>query len=136
MDEKRLNNIDKFVDDFFPENKKTPEEKAKSYIDKFDNLKEFKYIRTIEDFNKLKLGCRIRYVNNKEEFRWGGLLIKKIKKKEGRYLILANSEMKYFQISYDINYIFTKKVKKRNDNLRDIFLKSAGFDLNDFPVND
>lgn len=136
MENDRLKDIDNFVNNFFPNNNETPEEKANNYIKEFTDLKDFKFIRTIEDFNNLKLSNRIRYVNNKNEFRWGGILIKKIKKNDNRYLILANSEMKYFTISYDRNYIFKKKIKKRNDSLRDIFLKSAGFKLEDFPVSE
>ena len=54
-------------DAFFPNNNETPEEKANNYMKEFPELKDFKFIRTIEDFNNLKLSNRIRYVNNKNE---------------------------------------------------------------------
>jgi len=134
MNNDRLKNIDNIINKLFPNNNITPEEKANNYIKKYEYLKGFTFIRTDQDFENLKLSYRIRYVNSNGDFRWGGILIKKIKENDEKYLILGNCELKYFTISYDKNYIFFKRIKKRNESLRELFLKSAGFDINNFPI--
>lgn len=104
-------------------------------LNKFPELKDdYDYIETFDELEKYK-GNYFKYLNSKEELRQGGILVNTVKDIYGNYLILLKKEKKkFFKVNFDKNYIFKKKDK--NDIFRKLFLKSAGFDVLDFPIKD
>lgn len=108
------------VDILMPNNIKTKNEKKNKYLNMYPELKEYIYITKI---NNLILGHKIRYVDYKDNIRWGGILTKIINNK----LVIANKRLNYFHIYFERNYIFMKKPITKNDKLRKLFMSSIGF---------
>ena len=99
-----------------------------------DSLKQ-KYEIELNDYfhindknlDEMKTGGYIRYVNMKEEIKWGGILIKiKDEKKITKMkLVLKNSTNNYWNIKFKNFYIFYKKNVSRYDKFRDLFISKA-----------
>jgi len=70
----------------------------------------------------MDLGGYIRYVDSDNEIKWGGILLKKIKKNNIDYMIIANSQMKCITVSFYRNTIFYKKHITASDKNRKLFI--------------
>ena len=122
---KRELQIENFID-----NIKTQEEylneqeyKINKLIKRYNNeLEDYKYISSLNEFKSLKEGGYIRYFNLNEELKWGGILLKKFKYNDMNMMVLCNSYSKNFNISFDKNYIFYKKHTTQADKTRKLFL--------------
>lgn len=103
----RLKEIDEYVDHV------KPDDYINSIINKY-NLKEYKYIDTVEEFSLLKLRGTIKYVNKYDQkLRHGGLVVKIYKREQNQkwYCIIIKENKKYY-ISYNSNYIFYMESKQ------------------------
>ena len=92
---------------------------------KYNNeLEDYEYVKTIDEFYQLKLGGYIRYFNLNDEFRWGGILLRVYydKKKNRNLMVLTNKRYKRYVVSFDNNYIFYRKHRTQSDNYRNLFL--------------
>lgn len=104
------------------------ENNKKKYIESLfskykTKLADYIWIENLEDYDEIKLGGYIRYVNLNGELKWGGILVKKIIKKNGIHIMsLINSANEIFNLSYEKNYIFYKKRTSRNDKIRELFI--------------
>ena len=87
-------------------------------------LDKYDYIETIDDYNKIKLGGYIRYINFNGELKWGGFLIKKDINISNNFNIMtiANSHKQYIKVSFQNNHIFYKPHTTSTDKLKDIFI--------------
>ena len=86
-------------------------------------LDKYIWIESLEDYNEIKLGGYVRYVNFKNELKWGGILVKKTVKKSGIHMMaLINTNRNIFNISFERNYIFYKKHVSPNDKTRELFI--------------
>ena len=121
------------------------EMKNNKILDYTDTLIEEDYINTIfkkynnylvdyvyisDDYENLKLGGYVRYVNLNEELRFGGILIAKENEDDifKMKLILKNTTNNTWKISLLHNYIFYKSHKTKNDKFKNLFLKVAMID--------
>ena len=132
----REKEIDAIVNSFSSKKKWKNEidSKISKWFDDYEKeLEDYEFIYNIKEFNKIKIGGYIRYFNLNEEFRWGGILLKKKydKEKDRHLMVIGNTEFKRFVLSFEKNYIFYKNHKTANDKLRKIFLSY----LNDNDVN-
>lgn len=96
---------------------------------KFSNLLvDYTYIS--EDYDNLKLGGYVRYINLNEELRFGGILIAKENEEDifNTRLVLKNTTNNIWKISLLHNYIFYKSHKTKNDKFKNLFLKVAMLD--------
>ena len=95
-----------------------------------EELEGYEYIPTIEYFlNNCNNGGYIRYVNFNKNLKWGGILVKVSQNENNNEiiennidLILKNKTNKIYKINWRKNYIFYKKHKTSNDNLRELFI--------------
>ena len=96
---------------------------------KFNNfLVDYTYIS--DDYDNLKLGGYVRYINLNEELRFGGILIAKENEEDifNTRLVLKNTTNNIWKISLLHNYIFYKSHKTKNDKFKNLFLKVAMLD--------
>ena len=109
----RLKEIDEYVD------KVKPNDYINTIINNNVELKDYKYIESVEMFSILKLKGSMKYVNKYDKkLRSGGLLIKIYKKQSDQnwYAIILKENKKYY-VSYNSNYIFY--IENKNDLLVD-----------------
>ena len=127
----RLKEIDEIINSIKNEDSYLKElyEKSNLFKKKFKNeLEDYELITDLDSLYKLKSGGYIRYVNMKEEIRYGGILLKvfESENKDDFYkknlIILQNSDNKKWTISWEKNYIYYKKQTKKGDNLRNLFI--------------
>ena len=85
-------------------------------------LEEYRPIFDSYDYNNMDVGGYIRYVDSNNEIKWGGILLKKIKKNNIDYMIVANSQMKCITVSFYRNTIFYKKHTTASDKNRKLFI--------------
>jgi hypothetical protein len=98
----RLKEIDEYVD------KIKPNDYINTIIENNSELKEYKFIDSVEMFSILKLKGSMKYVNKYDKkLRSGGLLIKIYKKENNQqwYAVIKKADKKYY-VSYNSNYIF------------------------------
>ena len=129
--------IDKILNKNHDKNIKLNHDNALNYIkNNFSNeLDNYDHISTLEYFlNNCKNGGYIRYVNMKNELKWGGILLKiknpeydnlseeTYNNNENIVLVLKNKSNKIYEIDWRKNYIFYRKHKTSNDNLRELFI--------------
>ena len=127
----RLKEIDNFVNSIKSEEQYTLElqqkfdEYKKKYKEELDGYIE---VPNLETLYNLKLAGYIRYINLKDELRYGGILMKVFKAEsedefnKKNLILLKNSNDKKFTVSWEKNYIFYKQQTKKGDNLRDLFI--------------
>lgn len=125
MKSKRILDIENFLNNI--ETQHEYELKNKKIIEKYfkkysEYLEDYKYVKNIDEFNKLPYGGYIRYVDLDENLKWGGIFLKKYKYKDMTMLLLSNSLSKTFSISFDKNCIFYKKHTSQSDKTRKLFL--------------
>ena len=121
----REKKIDNFLKQF--DTQKEWEEKMNNKIKKFyknykEELEDYIFIKNKKEYNKLKLGGYIRYINFNDELRWGGILLKKNKYDDMDIMVISNSNSNIFQVSFDKNYIFYKEHTTQADKTRKLFL--------------
>ncbi len=75
------------------------------------------------DLDDLKPGGYVKYINYKDELKFGGILINKFINKNKLYLTLSNNNYKY-TLSFNRNIIFYLKNRTTADKLREIFISS------------
>ena len=85
-------------------------------------LEDYRPIFDQYDYDNMDLGGYIRYVDSDNEIKWGGILLKKIKKNNIDYMIIANSQMKCITVSFYRNTIFYKKHITASDKNRKLFI--------------
>lgn len=93
------------------------------YIDlkKYPELKEYNYIETEEELDKIHYGVYIKYLNANFKLKQGGFYIRDLKENNTRYVILHQKKYnKFYRVNFNKNYIFYKKTE--NDNKRSVFL--------------
>ena len=81
----------------FLDNIKTQEDwetDKQKYIDnitlQYSNyLEDYKIVKDKNEYNMLKLGGYIRYIDSMDKLKWGGILIKKIKTNDIDYMIFC-----------------------------------------------
>jgi hypothetical protein len=95
----------------------------KQLINQYQNeLEDYYFIDTINDYNNMDNGGYVRYFNLNKELKWGGILIKKIKQNDMDMMILSNSNCDRFAVSFRKNYIFYKNHTTQADKTRKLFL--------------
>ena len=122
---KREKDIDKFLNSIKTEDqwKKEMKKKVKKWKEKYKKeLEDYEFVYTSDELFQLKLGGYIRYINLNDELRWGGIYLKNFMNKDRTMIVLANSNMKTFTISFDSNYVFYKKHVRVNDRTRKLFI--------------
>ena len=100
------------------------EKNIKYLLEKYTKeLKSYEYISTLEYFlNNCKNGGYIRYVNMKNEIKWGGILLKiktpgedllktKYIENENIILVLKNSSNKIYEVDWRKIIYFIKNIK-------------------------
>jgi hypothetical protein len=87
-----------------------------------EELEDYMYIKNENEYNNLKKGGYIRYIDFNENLRWGGILLKKYDFNSINMMLLCNSSAKTFKISFENNYIFYKKHTTQSDKTRKLFL--------------
>ena len=97
----RLKEINDIVDILLPKNN------LNDMIRKYEvDLKDFDYIDTVEKFSILSLKGTMRYINKTDKkLRTGGLLVK-IYQKNNKWYAKIKQYDKFYDISYNSNYIF------------------------------
>ena len=108
----------------------TEEEFKNKLIDKVEflyekyegELKDYKFVLDLNSYEKIKPGGYIRYINFDHDLKWGGILLKKVKNNTRNVMVLQNSNMKRYSITFENKYIFYKEHKTQSDKLRDLFL--------------
>jgi|UniRef100_A0A6C0EBJ3 hypothetical protein len=109
---KRINEINSLIDNYVPNSITILKEK---YSNELDN---YKYIETIEEFSLLKLRGSLKYINKYDgNLRAGGLLIKIYKKDNNWIAIIKQMSGKRYNVSFKSNHIFYTEC--RTDSLRD-----------------
>ena len=121
----RLDNIDKFLRQI--KTQKEWEKEKKINVDNILNkykgeLEDYKLVKNVKEFNMLKLGGYIRYVDSNDDLKWGGILLKKIINNNIYKMILCNSSMDRYIISFHTNTIFYKKHTTASDKTRKFFV--------------
>ena len=122
----REKEINKMVDSIMTQEKW--ENNKKKHIESLFNkykteLDKYIWIESLEDYDEIKLGGYVRYVNMNGELKWGGILSKKTVKKSGIHMMaLINTTRDIFNVSFEKNYIFYKKHTSPNDKMRDLFI--------------
>lgn len=108
----RLKEISDIVDILLPRND------LNDMIRKYEaDLKDFDYIDTIEKFSVLPYKGIMRYINKTDKkLRSGGLLVK-IYQKDNKWYAKIKQYDKFYDISYNSNYIFY--LKNKDGLLRD-----------------
>jgi cyclopropane fatty-acyl-phospholipid synthase-like methyltransferase len=97
----RLKEINDIVDILLPKNN------LNDMIKKYEtDLQDFDYIDTVEKFSILSLKGTMRYINKTDKkLRTGGLLVK-IYQKNNKWYAKIKQYDKFYDISYNSNYIF------------------------------
>jgi len=97
----RLKEISDIVDILLPKNN------LNDMIQKYETeLRDFDYIDTVEKFSILHLKGTMRYINKTDKkLRTGGLLVK-IFMKDNKWYAKIKQYNKFYDISYNSNYIF------------------------------
>lgn len=120
---KRLKEIDDILESIEPNNK------INNYLEIYKNeLKDYKYVNSLEELYDLKSAGYIRYINLNGELKFGGILIKVFESEnkdefnKKNLILLQNSNNNKWVISYERNYIFYKNQTKKGDNLRNLFI--------------
>ena len=104
MINERLLEISKYVD------KTIKNDYINTLLEKYTELKDYTFIKTIEEFSLLSLKGSMKYINKYDKkLRNGGLLIKIYKKNEEWYAIIK--KQKFYHISFNKNYIFYLETK-------------------------
>ena len=85
-------------------------------------LEDYRPIVDSYDYDNMDVGGYIRYVDSNNEIKWGGILLKKIKKNNIDYMVVANSQMKCITVSFYRNTIFYKKHTTASDKNRKLFI--------------
>lgn len=86
-------------------------------------LDKYIWIENLEDYDIIKLGGYVRYVNIGGELKWGGILSKKTVNKNGVHMMtLITTNRGIFNISFENNHIFYKKHTSANDKMRELFI--------------
>jgi len=91
-------------------------EKYKKY------LEDYKLVKDIDEFNKIKVGGYIRYIDSDDNIKWGGFLLKKYNNNNIDYMIIANSNRKILTVSLYKNLIFYKPHLTSSDKTRKLFI--------------
>ncbi len=127
----RKTQISNFIDSYY----NNWEEDKNEFIEKISNkfYKELEKYIFVDNINDIKLGGYIRYVNNCEELKWGGILKKIIIENDKHYLLLANKYNNITRVCFEYNYIFYRKIVTRADKLREIFV--SYLDEDKYPVD-
>lgn len=127
----RLKEIDEIVSSIKSEKDYEKETKVKiSFLkEKYSSeLHEYNFVKTLEEFYNLKPGGYIRYVNFKDEIKYGGILVKSFESNntdefnKKNLLLIQNTNNKQWVVSREKNYIFYKPQTKKGDNLRNLFI--------------
>ena len=123
----RLKDINNLVESIKSQKnyEKSLEEKANKIKEKYLNeLEGFQLVKSKEELDKCKSGGYIRYINSKNELRYGGLLLKTFKPidKDIVFIMLQNSNNKKWSITWERNLIFYKNQVKKGDKLRSLFI--------------
>jgi porphobilinogen deaminase len=116
--------------DIFLNSIKTQEDWIKDkekYIIKITNLyskylEDYTIVKNISEYEMILVGGYVRYVDSMDELKWGGILIKKIKKNNIDYMILANTNMKRLTVSFYRNTIFYKNHTTASDKTKKFFI--------------
>jgi len=103
------------------------EDEKNDYINKMykiysKELEDYNGITNNKQYDNMELGGYVRYIDGDDELKWGGILLKKYKKNDFNYMILANSNMQRINVSYNRNTCFYKKHKTASDNRRQFFM--------------
>ena len=103
------------------------EDEKNTYVNKMykiynKELEDYNFIKNHKQYDNMELGGYVRYIDGDDNLKWGGILIKKYKKHEFNYMILANSNMQRLNVSYNRNTCFYKKHKTASDNRRQLFM--------------
>lgn len=117
------------------------EKKIELFLNQLDSQKEWeykqntliqklniKYSSELEDYlyinnvKHIKKGGYIRYINFDNDFRWGGIVVKKYKLNNLNLIIIKNITNKYLTISFEKNLIFFKNHTTQADKNKKIFL--------------
>lgn len=114
----------------FLDNIKTQEDwetDKQKYIDnitlQYSNyLEDYKIVKDKNEYNMLKLGGYIRYIDSMDKLKWGGILIKKIKTNDIDYMILGNTNMKRITVSFYRNTIYYKMHATASDKTKKLFI--------------
>ena len=120
--EKNINNLLKEI--------KTQEEweyEKNTRIEKLINknkkyLEDYKVVHNIEEYNKIKLGGYIRYIDSDDMIKWGGILLKKYNNNNIDYMVIANSNRKILTVSFYKNIILYKPHTTSSDKTRKLFI--------------
>ena len=109
--QKRINEINEIVDNNIPNS-------IILLIKKFsNNLENYKYIESVEEFSLLKLRGSFKYINKYDgNLRSGGLLIKIYKKDNNWYGIIKQISGKIYHVSFNSNHIFY--IESKSESLR------------------
>lgn len=106
------------------ESEKEKEDLIDEILQKYaDELKEYTFVDYDDFLLNVRLGGYIRYVNLKNELRWGGILIK-IENFDTRepLLTLMNTNKRVWTIKFSKHYIFYRPHRTYNDRLREVFM--------------
>jgi len=122
---KREMEIDSFINSIMTQEKW--ENDKNIYIDNIINkhnkyLEDYIIVLNKEEYDMINLGGYIRYVDSMNVLKWGGILLKKIKKNDIDYMILGNSNMKRITVSFYKNTIFYKKHTTASDKTKKLFI--------------
>lgn len=86
-------------------------------------LEDYNTVSNIKQYNELKLGGYIRYIDRNDNIKWGGILVKKLPTVDGLdYMLLLNSSMDSFKVCFQKNIIFYKIHCTIADKTRKLFI--------------
>ena len=86
-------------------------------------LENYIWLENLEEYENIKLGGYIRYVNMNDEIKWGGILVKKRIKLNGIHMMtIKNSKGDLFDVSFEKNYVFYKNHVSSSDKMRELFI--------------
>lgn len=116
--------------DLFLNNIKTQKEweiDKNKYIKKITNLystylEDYTIVKNKNEYDMIKLGGYIRYVDSMEKLKWGGILIKKITHNNIDYMILANTNKYRIIVAFYKNTIYYKNHTTASDKTKKIFI--------------
>jgi len=83
-------------------------------------LDGFIYASTINEIIGMKK-IYIRYISIKGQFGYGGFYNKVIETDGQFYILLINSNKKIWEVSFNNNFIFYKKINTNDDDKRNLF---------------
>jgi len=108
MNKNDRNSLDKLLKDYNP--KADGLVKYKEWKKKYKNdLIDYNYIHTLEEFQNLQLGGVIKMINlRNDEFKKGGILVKITKNNKNKWYALLSIPSKGYiwPVYFDTNYIF------------------------------